>query len=228
MAKYKTHKSNDFSVISNYHFRDKNLSLKAKGLLGLMLSLPDNWDYSINGLETLSTDGRESIANTLKELEQNKYLKRTQIRENGKIVDWEYDIYEKPLTGFPDVAEPDVVEPDVGKPIQYNTKEYNTKELIKKEEIYKEEKSNFKKPTIEEIDSYCLERKNSITGEKFYNYYESVGWFIGKKKMKDWKACVRTWEEKNKNSPPQQYGKQFNNYQDTQLVKTEEGTFKLR
>lgn len=231
MAKYKVHKSKDFSVISNYHFKDKNLSLKAKGLLSLMLSLPDNWDYSINGLETLSTDGKESVANTLKELEQNKYLKRTQLRENGKIVDWEYDIYEKPLTGFPDVAKPDMAEPVVEKPLQYNTNIYNTKQLSTKEikeEIYKEENHNFKKPTIDEITSYCNERNNGISADTFYNYYESVGWVIGKQRMKDWKACVRTWEAKNKNKQQNNKPSYGASYQDTQLIKTEEGTFKLR
>ena len=56
----------------------------------------------------------------------------------------------------------------------------------------------FTKPTIEEIKLYCLERNNGIDPERFYNYYESTGWMIGKHKMKDWKAAVRTWETKQK------------------------------
>jgi hypothetical protein len=52
----------------------------------------------------------------------------------------------------------------------------------------------FKKPTIEEIKQYCLERGNSIDSEHFYNHYETIGWMIGKNKMKDWKAAIRTWE----------------------------------
>ena len=59
-------------------------------------------------------------------------------------------------------------------------------------------KERFKKPTIEEIKTYCEERQNNIDGEKFYDFYESKGWMVGKNKMKDWKACIRTWENRNK------------------------------
>lgn len=69
-------------------------------------------------------------------------------------------------------------------------KEYNNK-------IYRGIKK-FQKPTIEEIKSYCLERNNSINPIQFFDYYESKGWLIGKNPMKDWKACIRTWEQ-NKN-----------------------------
>lgn len=56
----------------------------------------------------------------------------------------------------------------------------------------------FKKPTIEEINEYCKERNNGIDAEAFYDFYESKDWYVGKNKMKDWKACVRTWEKRNK------------------------------
>lgn len=75
----------------------------------------------------------------------------------------------------------------------------------KKEEIYKEEKS-FKKPTPEEIHQYCLERNNFINWQQFYDFYESKGWMVGKNKMKDWKAAVRTWE---KNYQPSQSKEQL-------------------
>lgn len=56
----------------------------------------------------------------------------------------------------------------------------------------------FKKPTIEEINKYCLERNNGINAEAFYDFYESKDWYVGKNRMKDWKACIRTWEQRNK------------------------------
>ena len=56
----------------------------------------------------------------------------------------------------------------------------------------------FKKPTIDDIKEYCLERNNGINAEAFYDFYESKDWYVGKNKMKDWKACVRTWEQRNK------------------------------
>lgn len=68
-----------------------------------------------------------------------------------------------------------------------------------KKEIYKERK--FKKPTLEEVKEYCLERNNKVDAELFINYYESNGWKVGKNSMKDWKACVRTWERNKANQP---------------------------
>lgn len=96
MSITRVHKTKDFTVISNHHFRNKSLSLKAKGLLSLMLSLPDNWDYSIEGLTTLSSDGRTAVKTALQELEKNNYLHRQRIYENGKITDIEYHIFESP------------------------------------------------------------------------------------------------------------------------------------
>jgi len=84
-------------------------------------------------------------------------------------------------------------------------KTLHTKENIQKKytkEIYIEKKENFKIPKIEEIKSYCLERKNNINPVTFFNYYESKGWMIGKNKMKNWKACIHTWEEKHKEDKP--------------------------
>ena len=60
-----------------------------------------------------------------------------------------------------------------------------------------EAKKRFSKPTIDEIQEYCNSRENKVNAEKFFNYYESVGWKVGKNPMKDWKACVRTWERNN-------------------------------
>jgi len=63
----------------------------------------------------------------------------------------------------------------------------------------------FTPPTVEEVREYCLERKNSVDPETFINFYESKGWFVGKNKMKDWRACVRTWE-RNRNSTQKKTG----------------------
>ena len=60
----------------------------------------------------------------------------------------------------------------------------------------------FAKPTAEEVKAYCVERKNNVDANKFIDFYESKGWLIGKNPMKDWKACVRTWEKTSNSSPP--------------------------
>lgn len=82
----------------------------------------------------------------------------------------------------------------------------NRKEEISIEEVRTEELKRFQKPTIEEISAYCLERNNSVDPQRFYDYYESVGWKVGKKPMKSWQACVRTWEQKDK---PQSFTEMF-------------------
>lgn len=61
--------------------------------------------------------------------------------------------------------------------------------------------TRFTKPTIEEVNSYCIERKNNVSAERFYDFYESKGWRVGKTPMKDWKACVRTWEKSDSKKP---------------------------
>ena len=75
----------------------------------------------------------------------------------------------------------------------------------------KTKRTVFQKPTVEEIKAYCQERKNNVDPQRFFDFYESKGWFVGKSKMKDWKASVRTWE---KNSFSQQKQEQFFNNPD--------------
>lgn len=94
--KIKTSREEGYIVMGNYHLRDKNLSLKAKGLLTLMLSLPDAWNYSTLGLSSICIESRDTIRNVLKELKENNYLKVVENRgENGRF-NYEYIIYEKP------------------------------------------------------------------------------------------------------------------------------------
>lgn len=130
MPVIRVNKTKDYTVMANYHFRDKNLSLKAKGLLSMMLSLPDGWGYSVEGLVKLSADGRESIMATLKELEKLHYLKRSQARDNsGKLGEAIYDIFEQPWSGFPTTAKPTSEKPSSENPTLLNTNRLNTKVL---------------------------------------------------------------------------------------------------
>jgi len=90
-------KDRNFTVMHNFHLRDKNISNKAKGLLSLVLSLPEDWDYSVKGLVTLSSDGYDSIKTTLKELEASGYLVRERNRdEYGHLKEMIYCFYEIP------------------------------------------------------------------------------------------------------------------------------------
>lgn len=97
MSVFRISKNKNFTVMSNYHFKEKDMSLKAKGLLSLMLSLPDSWDYSISGLVRLSKDGKDSVMTALAELEKFGYLTRSQkTNEKGQFSGVEYNIFEEP------------------------------------------------------------------------------------------------------------------------------------
>lgn len=92
-------KNENYTVMSNKHLRDKSLSLKAKGLMSLVLSFPPDWNYTIKGLQNYAKDGRESFANTLKELEDNYYLNRKRERNSkGQVKDNHYTFYENPCS----------------------------------------------------------------------------------------------------------------------------------
>ena len=94
--------------MANFHLRDTSLSLKAKGLLSLMLSLPENWDYTTKGLAQICKDGVDSICATLKELEKAGYIQRRRVRnEMGRLTDLEYTILEKPIVPAPAEESPD-------------------------------------------------------------------------------------------------------------------------
>ena len=117
MPVIRTEKTENFTVMANHHLRDMSLSLKARGLLSLMLSLPDDWDYSARGLACLCRDGENSIRSALKELEQAGYVVRSQRRNSrGKIVNIEYVIYEMPHHAAPSAENPHVENPHVENP----------------------------------------------------------------------------------------------------------------
>ena len=131
MAVIRINKTENYTVMSNTHFKEKGMSYKAKGLLSVMLSLPDNWDYSVAGLETLSKDGKASIKKALAELEHFGYLKRTQrMDEKGRFDGYDYDIYEKPLAEKPLAENPSTEKPSTENPTQLNTNKSITNKSI--------------------------------------------------------------------------------------------------
>lgn len=137
MAVCRVHKTKDYTLMSNCHLRDRELSCKACGLLSKMLSLPEEWDYTTRGLAAICKDGVDSISSALKELEQRGYLVRTRLRDDkGRITDVEYNIYETPQPPAPDTDSPHTENPDMDmpdtdspcleNPAQYNTNKSNT------------------------------------------------------------------------------------------------------
>ena len=136
---HRNNRTRDFTVMGNIHLRDKNLSLKAVGLLSKMLSFNDSWQFSTRGLAAICKEGPDAILSTLKELEDNGYIVRHRARDDkGRLVTTEFDIYESPQAGLPhgenphrenpDVANPDVENPHGDYPAQLNTDQVITQE----------------------------------------------------------------------------------------------------
>lgn len=142
MPVFRIEKNANYTTMSNYHLRDKNLTLKAKGLLSLFLSLPESWNYSINGLAAICKEGRSGISSALKELEAGGYLVRERRRdEQGKLRDNIYVIYELPQR---DLQQPEAENPALDSPAQANptlvspaleNRPQISKEVISTEEI---------------------------------------------------------------------------------------------
>lgn len=129
MSVFKIEKSRNYTVMSNYHLRDKNLSYKAKGLLSFMLSLPEDWDYSINGLVSISKEGVKAIRNILQELQRYGYLVIEKKQNEIGQFEYEYLIYEQP-----DTQKGDMDLGDMEKGIQINTNEININNKIDKDD----------------------------------------------------------------------------------------------
>lgn len=127
MAVYRVSKTRDFTTMSNHHLKNRNISLKAKGMLSQILSFPDNWEFSLRGLATLSTDGLESTRSAISELEKAGYIIRKQSRrENGSFASIEYTIFEIPQSALPSSENPHSGNPNTVKPTLENPPQLNT------------------------------------------------------------------------------------------------------
>lgn len=208
MSVFRVNKTKDYTVISNFHFKDKALSLKAKGLLSQMLSLPDDWDYTVAGLCSINKESKSAIQAALKELEDAGYLIRTRTQDGKGRFDYIYDIYEKPRHGEPRTENRFTENRRTENQPLLNTNNKILKDKILKDKVSKERvsASRFARPSLEEVKAYCEERKNKIDPEHFIDYYEANGWKVGKSSMKDWKAAVRNWERKSGQFPEKNNG----------------------
>ena len=148
MAVFRVEKNRNYTVMSNVHLKDRGISLKAKGLLSVILSLPEDWNYTTRGLAAICKEGVDSIGAALRELESAGYLIRHRLRDKGgRISDTEYIVYESPhktpeadspytaspctenpYMVSPDTATPQTDAPDTENPAQLNTQVSNTYE----------------------------------------------------------------------------------------------------
>lgn len=165
MSVIRTIKNENYTTMCNTHLRDKNLSLKAKGLLSMMLSLPDKWHYSVKGLEGICKESKNTINSVLNELEDNNYLVRRRRYCNGKISEWEYIIFEnnenhdEELLHLKneDIENEDIEIQDIENRDVYKiTKELSTNRLNTNE--YKEK--NIKKESVNSVIAEYTENKD--------------------------------------------------------------------
>lgn len=211
-------KNENYTIVSNVCVRDNRLSLKAKGLMSLVMSLPNDWDFSIQGLSSIVKEGKSAIYAAINELKEFGYCNVITSRDDkGKIIGNDYTFFEEPCADIPYTENPYTENQDMDNPnmdnqdlenqpqINKDIKEIKT-EIIKEKEntnvFPKKKSSRFIKPTVEEVDAYVKEKGYHIDAENFVNYYESKGWVVGKAPMKDWEAACRTWEKTWKENHP--------------------------
>jgi hypothetical protein len=204
MTVFRVNKTKDYVTMSKVHLKDKNMSLKAKGLLSQMLGLPDEWDYSINGLVAINKENESAIKSTLSELKEFGYLKVTKLLPNittsGRI-EYIYDIYEKPIQeGKKQEVENLPLEiQQVENPTQLNNKELITKELNDKE--YKENNKR-KYFDDEELNDLFIEYLNLRKKIKAVNSERAIKLLLSKlegypdsiKKEMIEEAIVNSWK----------------------------------
>ena len=144
---FRVQKTKDFTVMSNHHLKNKDLSLRSKGLLSFMLSLPEDWDYSLKGLATLNKEGIDAIRSAINELEAFGYIERSRVRnEKGQLGENEYIIHELPISPEPKQTEPTLENPTLDNPTL--------------------EKPTQEKPTLEnptQLNKDILSKEQSIT-----------------------------------------------------------------
>ena len=148
MPVFRVEKNNGYTVMSNHHLRNANLSLKAKGLLSQMLSLPEEWDYTLKGLSKINREGVDAIREAIRELEREGYITRTRVRnKKGQLGAADYVIHEfpvppKPISENPTLDQEQSEKPMLEKPISENPILENAtqlnKELLNKELLNKD------------------------------------------------------------------------------------------
>lgn len=207
MAVIRTIKNDNYTTMSNYHLKDKKLSLKAKGLLSMMLSLPDEWHYSVKGLKCICKESVNTINGILNELEENNYLVRRRKYLNGKISEWEYVIFETNKNHDTellhiknedieneDIENVDIENEDIKNEYVYkytnrsNTKELNTNILNTKGYIAQNDLENHFEPSVIQL---TLNDKSlyDVTENDFKEYeelYPNVDIMQELRKMKGW------------------------------------------
>lgn len=168
MAVFRVEKTKDFTIMSNYHLRDKNLSLKAKGLLSQMLSLPEEWDYTLAGLACINKESKDAIRSAVNELEQAGYITRRQTTtEGGRFGCNEYLIRERPLPHEPLTENPTTVIPQTAAPLPENPTQLNTNPS-------KTEKEKTDQSNTDSLPISQKRKRTEVTAAEIRSYREII------------------------------------------------------
>ena len=173
MAVFRIEKNKNYTVMANYHLRDISLSLKAKGLLSLMLSLPEDWDYTTKGLACICKDGVDSICSTVKELENAGYVQRRRLRnELGHLTEIEYTILEKSVRtaaseeSLPDSSEKAGTPPKREKPVLDAPVLDNPEQAFPEQAIPEQDEPEQENPAQLNIQESIKEKSNTDLSSK--------------------------------------------------------------
>ena len=168
MAVFRVEKTKDFTIMSNYHLRDKNLSLKAKGLLSQMLSLPEEWDYTLAGLACINKESKDAIRSAVNELEQAGYITRRQTTtEGGRFGCNEYLIRERPVLPSPLPENPTTDSTPTAIPMSENPTQLNINSS----------KTEKEKTELSSTDSLPISQKRNrteVTAAEMQQYREII------------------------------------------------------
>ena len=198
MAVFRVEKSRGYTVMSNHHLRNKELSLKAKGLLSQMLSLPEDWDYTLAGLSHINRESIDAIRTAVWELEKAGYITRRQGRdEKGKMTAIEYTIYEQPQP--PELEKPILENPTAGNPVLENPTTGNPTSENPMQIIKEEQKTNLSKKEKPNTDtqsthSIPIHSPNPSPFEGAAGVNGSAG-AAGERKRKEPNDAYRVYEE---------------------------------
>lgn len=200
---FRVEKTSNYTVMSNYHLREKNMSLKAKGLLSWMLSNTDSWDYSIQGIVANCKENESAIKSTLKELQSFGYLqiKKLVPDKDTPRLRYEYVIYEKPQEGDFLALENQAVEnPGQINTIASNTKEINNKNTLSKDKVGFDLKHSPKKTSKSNMYNDCVNEINLFTGneairQELTNYLKMRIKLKGLT-LKGWQGILKNFKER--------------------------------
>lgn len=207
--------ANKFTQISNAVLNDNELTLEEKGLFCYLFSKPDGWEFHYSVMrKELNEKSDKTIRKVLNRLAEKGYITKRQINNpNGQFGGMDIEFTDKAFS-IAEGKNTDAANLPVGKNAEsvnlppnntnnINNTDVNTNtddNIIRSVVLFPTKKVAFIKPNIKEIEMFCSTEGINVDAKQFYYFYESKGWMVGKNKMKNWKAALRTWERKAKSN----------------------------